>query len=272
MRDGKLDVLVITEGHPYQATPFFAVFDADPGLDWMQAKQPGAQTFFNARLAEMWDAYVMYDMPGIQFRPGQGPLLHEPPKDVQRGFEDLTEAGHGFVFLHHAIAGWPLWPAYGEAIGGRFHYEPGFFAGQNYPDSGYRFDTWHELSVADPTHPVTAGLEAGFSITDEVYLCPIDERHVMPLMRSDYKFVDTNFSSAALAVRGRRGRRDGWAHPQGSNLIAWINRYRNSDIVVIACGDGPSAYANPGFRRLLGNAIRWVARDRPGGPAIPYPG
>ena len=33
---------------------------------------------------------------------------------------DLLTAGKGMVFLHHAIAGWPLWPEYGEVIGDAF--------------------------------------------------------------------------------------------------------------------------------------------------------
>ena len=37
MRDGLLDVLVITEGAPFDADPLLAVFEADPGVQWMQA-------------------------------------------------------------------------------------------------------------------------------------------------------------------------------------------------------------------------------------------
>ena len=269
MRDGKLDVLIITEGHPFQPAPFFAMFDADPGVDWLQAKQPAAQAFFSPRIAEVWDAYLLYDMPGVQFRDGKA-VATNPPDEVVRGFEELAENGHGFVVLHHAIAGWPMWTAYGEAIGARFHYNPGFFNGKEFPDSGYRHDTWHHVSVCPPRHPVATGLGDGFDIVDELYLFPVDEDRVIPILRSDYEFVDSNFSSAKLAVNGRRGRRDGWSHPKGSDLVAWISKYRNSEIVVIQCGDGPSAYSNPGFRRLLANALRWVARDRPGGPAIPY--
>jgi hypothetical protein len=31
--------------------------------------------------------------------------------------------------------------------------------------------------------------------------------------------------------------------------------------VYLALGDGPTAYENPAFRRLIGNAIRWVAAE-----------
>ena len=272
MRDGKLDVLVLTEGHPFQSGPFFAMFDADPGLAWLQARHPGAQQFFNPRIADLWDAYVLYDMPGIEFRPGLDPVFSDPPAHVISGFDQLCDNGHGFVFLHHAVASWPTWPGFADALGARFHYAPGRFAGHDWPDSGYRFDTWHRVDVVDPAHPVVAGLGSGFEITDELYLFPVDESRVHPLLRSDYDFSAENFSSSALALHDRRGRRDGWSHPKGSNLIAWTVPYRRTELVYIQCGDGPRAYANPGFRRLLANAIRWVARHRSDAGVDPYPG
>jgi type 1 glutamine amidotransferase len=55
---------------------------------------------------------------------------------------------------------------------------------------------------------------------------------------------------------------DGWFHPPSSNLIAWARREKASPIVYIQCGHGPTAYANPGFQRLLANAVDWaVGRD-----------
>lgn len=274
VRDGKIDTLLITGGHPFESAPFFAVFDADPGLSWLHAKQPGARQFFDPRVADLWDAFVFYDMSGIMFRDvgsGGQVVAESAPANVVIGFNELCDAGHGFVFLHHSIASWPAWPGYGEALGGRFLYGPGTFAGAEWPDSGYRDDTWHHVTVVEP-HPITAGLGDGFDITDDVFCMAVDESRIRPLMRSDYDFEHTNFSSSALAIQGRRGRRDGWSHPRGSNAVVWTVPYRNTEIVYIQCGAGPSAYANAGFRRLLANAIRWVSRHRSGGPALPYPG
>ena len=80
-------------------------------------------------------------------------------------------------------------------------------------------------------------------------------------MRTTFDTADaSSFFSADLAIRGRRNANDGWSHPPGSNLIAWTRRHGSSPIVYIACGDDPTAYANPGFRRLVENAIRWVAK------------
>jgi type 1 glutamine amidotransferase len=55
---------------------------------------------------------------------------------------------------------------------------------------------------------------------------------------------------------------DGWSHPPGSNLIGWTRTWGNSRIVYLQCGDDAVAYANPWLRRLVQNAIAWVAQVR----------
>lgn len=270
MRDGKLDVLVVTEGTAYRSEPFFAVFSADPAIAWMQAKQPRAQAFFNGRVGGLWDAYVFYDLPGVERRAGEAPTFTPPPADVVRGLDELADAGHGFVFLHHAAAAWPAWPGFERIVGGRFLLAPGAVGGRELPASGYRPTTTHRVTPVDASHPVVEGLAGGFTITDELYLMAVAD-DVQPLLVSDFPHEDVHFSSAELALAGRYGRREGWSHPAGTGVVGWTHRYRNSDVVYLQCGHGPSAYANPGFRRVLGNALRWVARHRPGGPALPYP-
>ena len=104
-----------------------------------------------------------------------------------------------------------------------------------------------------PVGPARVALDAN--------ICPVDEKRVTPLLRSDHRFADDEFYSAELAVQGKMFSREGWSHPPGTDLIAWTHRYRNSPIVYIACGDDPKAYVNPGLRRLLANAIRWVAAE-----------
>jgi type 1 glutamine amidotransferase len=131
-----------------------------------------------------------------------------------------------------------------------------------YPDSGYRFDVTHRVEVLDPTHPVCAGLDDGFTITDELYCFPVFEDHVVPLMRTTFDTSDdSQFFSADLGIRGRRNSNEGWHHPPGSDLVAWVKNAGNSPIVYLQFGDGPTAYGNPSFRRALANAIDWVASD-----------
>jgi len=256
--DTPLSALLVTKGHPFEREPFHAALESFPDIAITSVEQPAAQEFFRPEMAARWDAFVLYDMPGVEFQPGKAPKLHDPPEDYREQFLALLEAGHGFVFLHHAIAGWPTWPEYAEILGGRFLYIPGELRGQRFPDSGYQLGVEHRVSVVDPDHPVTRGVES-FDIEDELYLCPIFEDDVVPLLRSDAAFDDGHFYSSAAAVEGRMFSREGWSHPPGSSLVGWTKRYRNSSIVYLALGDGPKAYANPNFRRLVGNAIRFVA-------------
>jgi hypothetical protein len=106
---------------------------------------------------------------------------------------------------------------------------------------------------------VLAGVEAGFEIEDELYLCPIFEADVVPLLESNAPVDDSGFFSSAQAVAGKMNSREGWSHPPGSSLQGWVHRYAGSPIVYLLPGDGPKAYSHPDYRKLLGNAVRWVA-------------
>lgn len=257
----ELEVLLVTKGHPFERDPFFDVFESWPGISYSAVEQPAAQAFFTPQAADPYDAIVLYDMPGIEFRPGAAPAFHDPPEAFVTGFRELLDAGKGFVFLHHAIAGWPSWPEYAEILGGSFLYEPATVRGRSRPNSGYRHGVKHRVSAVEPGHPVLEGLAEGFEIEDELYLFEAFEDEVVPLLRSDYEFTGENFYSASLAVRGELFSRRDWTHPTGTNLIGWARSSGASPIVYLAMGDGPAAYANPGFRKVLENAVRWVASD-----------
>ena len=69
--------------------------------------------------------------------------------------------------------------------------------------------------------------------------------------------VKENFNAPVASAEERAK----WDHPEGSDLIVWANKAGNSPVVAMDAGDGPEAYANPQFRRLLNNAIHWVASD-----------
>lgn len=258
MTDGQRNVLVITKGHPFEREPFFRIFDEMSGVDWTHVEHPAAEALLTPRQGARFDAYVAYDMPGIRFAPG-GPEMPEPEADLKENFMALVEAGHGFVFLHHAIAGWPAWPDYGELVGGRFLYVPTDVRGRACLDSGYRHGVTHGIRVV-ADHPVTEGVPAEFEITDELYLYEVFEDDVTPLLVSDYDFVRDNFYSAAhVVLRGRMYDNEGWDHPPGSNLIGWAREVGRSRIVYLQCGDDPVAYANEHFRKLIRNAIEWVS-------------
>jgi len=249
--DVSLDVLVVTGGHPYEAEPFFAVFDALEGVRWSHSTSPGLGH----------DVVVFYDMPGLRFTRSDPPVDFVDPSDEQRAtIEALLDTGTGLVFMHHAVAGWPTWERYADIVGGRFHYQPGRLADVDYPDSGYVFDVRHTIEVLQPDHPVCAGLPPAFELTDELYCFPVLDDRVVPLMRTTFDTTDDRlFFSADLAIRGRRNSREGWQHPPGSPVVAWARHEGHSPIVYLQFGDGPVTYGDHWFRRVLHNAITWVA-------------
>lgn len=246
-------VLVVTGGHPFEADPFFAIFDALELDQWSRATTP----------AVGHDVVVFYDMPGLQFTGGDPPVnFPEPSVETRAVIERLLSDGTGLVFMHHAVAGWPAWERYAEIVGGRFHYQPGSLRGRSYPDSGYVFDVSHDVSIIDPDHPVCAGVGSRFTINDELYCFPVFEDSIVPLMRTDFPVHDSSrFYSADLAIRGRRNSNDDWSHPAGSPLVAWAKTAGNSPVVYLQFGDGPVTYADTNFRRVLRNSIDWVASD-----------
>lgn len=252
------ELLVIARGHPYEREALAALFDAMQDVRWSLVEQPAAALLVASGACRgRFDAIVCYDMPGVDFSGPVPGLSVPPPADYVRGLLDLMEAGQGFVFLHHALAAWPAWEEYAGIVGGRFHYRPSRLRGIDWPDSGYRRHVEHTVSVVSG-HPVTAGLPARFTVRDELYLCPVFEEDVEPLLRSDHAFEDANFHSALRAITGNPDSNTGWTHPPGSALVGWAKHHRASPIVYLQGGDDGEALSDPNFRRLVHNAVDWV--------------
>ncbi|MFM6854098.1 MAG: ThuA domain-containing protein [Sphingopyxis sp.] len=255
-----LQCLVAVRGHPFDRTAFDAVFQSMDGISATMVDQPAAARLMTPDGLAGFDALILYDMPGLDFTVGSGaPAYIDPPPALKAGLRAVLDAGLGVVALHHALAGWPTWDEYGEWLGGRFLYHPGMVRGAPMPDSGYAHDVQHGISVVGD-HPVTAGVPRQFTLRDELYLSPIFAQDVTPLLASDAVFDRDHFWSADLAVQGRMYDRAGWDHPAGSNLVGWAKTAINSRLVYLQPGDGPSAYDDPNYRRLVENAIRWVAQ------------
>ena len=52
----------------------------------------------------------------------------------------------------------------------------------------------------------------------------------------------------------------GWSRPDGSDLIGWTRRAGTSGLVYLQPGDDAITCDNPVYRRLIRNAVHWVAR------------
>lgn len=269
----KPNILVLTRGHPFDRNAYFGMLEGIRAFEWTHAEHPAAQLLIASGAAERFDGFLFYDMPGLDFLSGNPrPRYVEPIAGFKEGLLKLMDMGKGFVFTHHAIAGWPSWPEYAEILGGRFLYRPDSLRGRARPDSGYRHNVPHTVRTLKD-HPITRGITS-FAITDELYLFEVFDDAIEPLLASDYAFVRDNFYSATLAIAGKMYANDGWSHDPGLPLIGWAKSYRSSPIAYLQCGDGPEAYAAPAIKTLIEQAVGWTltgearawARERRGKP------
>ena len=191
-------VLIVSKGHDYDHTAFHAMFAAMPDVVTTLVEQPAAQVLLEPEHVGAYDCVLFYDMSGI---PGIG-LLHDgannsgvPPPKYRAAIESMLARGTGIVMLNHATVSWPEWPLWREISGSSFMLRRGLLDGIEVPGSGYRGghgplpNPTIKLRPTGP-HPVLAGLDDGFEITDEIYLKTAGfESRVVPLLRADYDFV-----------------------------------------------------------------------------------
>lgn len=251
------DLVVLSGGHPYDEAAFAALLDSLDGWRVTHLIHPEAERLVGEGTADAAEAILFYDMPGYTF--ADGTVTMRPPGEAfRRALEARFAAGRGAVAMHHALAGWALWPQWADWLGGRFLYQPGTVGGRAVADSGYRHDV-NYLAAVMPGHPVTSGVPAEFALSDELYLAEVFEDEIVPLVRARHPFVRDGFYSAAAAVAGRMFDNQGWDHPPGSDLVAWTKKAGAADLVYLQFGDGPAAYTNAAVRLLLANALRFVA-------------
>jgi len=256
---GDIKVLLITKFHPFNREPFFQTFDSfGSDITWTHVEQPAAQMFFDPERSKAYDVFVLYDAFAgrVRRKKADGTFENvetEPSPELRRGFKAMLQQGKGMVFFHHALASWVhTWPEYVEVMGGAADWGLPLkgIRGKDYPYSGYRGGVQEHVTVVDKTHPITQGLGDGFDIVDETYLCPMFEDSVHPLLRTDFKPIDSNFP--AQSARG-------WKHEPGSNMTGWVKTAEKSPIVYIQHGHDEKAWENPAFRTLMLNSIKWAS-------------
>jgi type 1 glutamine amidotransferase len=140
----------------------------------------------------------------------------------------FVEGGGGLVVLHHALADnwqWKWWTE--EVVGGRF------LMGQDgsKPRSAAKANVVLEARPV-VEHPVLAGVG------------------VLKFNDEGYKGMD-HFPGAKVLMEVD--------HPDNDRQAVWIGPWRKSRVVAIQLGHGAGAYRDPGFRRLLANAVLWAA-------------
>lgn len=260
-RRASMKVLSMTGGHRVDHEAFFAMMISvadELNAGWCHSVQPPAQRWLAA--GSGFDAVVLHDLPGLALARGTAPTPIKPSERVRTDLRDMTDAGVGIIVLHHALAGWPTWDGWAEALGARFSYAPGSLRGCPLPSSGTRLETF-TISPQPGGHRVCAGIES-FTITDEPYHFWIDEDRVVPLLRSDVDMDGARFISTYEHVLvGEEQAPSCEALGTGSNLVGWATAVGASPVVVIQPGDSGATFAHPMYRKLLANALAWVTSE-----------
>jgi type 1 glutamine amidotransferase len=146
----------------------------------------------------------------------------------RKNLQAFLESGGGLVVLHHALADnwqWKWW--YEDVVGGRM------LMGQDgdMPRSTAKApDVLNVRPVAK--HPVLAGVGV-LKLDDESYKGEWVSPKNLILMETD--------------------------NPNNVKPVVWIGPWQKSRVVVIQMGHGPATHHDPGYRRLVHNAILWAA-------------
>ncbi len=147
----------------------------------------------------------------------------------QNNLKQLLSQGIGLVAMHHNLAAYPDFVDYKNIIGGKFYLK----AEGDQPQCTYKHGVDMKVRIADRNHPITQGME-DFTINDESYknVWHAGDNHV--LLTTD--------------------------EPTSDNALAWVRSYGRGKVCTIALGHDGTAYANPGFRKFVAQAIQWVAQ------------
>jgi len=138
---------------------------------------------------------------------------------------DFVEKGKGLLLLHAAVwYNWDDWPAYNR----------------NYVGGGSRsHEKYQEFKnyVVNPAHPVTKGVPAKFEFRDELY------RHA----------PDPSARGVEVLAIGQSKETDA-VYP-----AVFVVKHPKARIVGITLGHDEHSHLHEAYRRLLANAVDWIA-------------
>lgn len=221
-----LRILVVTDDRKFNREAFFAMFDSFAGIRWEEMSQPRILGFLGTDSILHYDAVVFYDMPEAV----------SPTESQRQAMLRFFGSNAPVIFLHHALLSYSPWDGFQDIIGGRYYNKtPWVTEAGDTLRSVYQHDVQYNVRIANTRHPVTHGLK-NFPITDETYRNFVVKKDVEILLTTN--------------------------HPWSGPVIGWVNKFGNSNIVYLMNGHDEKAYENPHFRRLLLNAIHWVASNK----------
>lgn len=156
---------------------------------------------------------------------------------VRQAIMAHADAGKGLLIAHAAMwYNWKDWPEYNQTIvsgGSRGHDKYGSF----------------DVTVTEPKHPVTEGVESKFTLKDERYY---------------YKADSTGPGVTVLASSSRSEGRTPDGAVAGSDEIfpsVFVVNHPKARIVGLALGHDAESHNTASYQALLRNSVQWVARN-----------
>jgi hypothetical protein len=211
-----MSVAVVTGGHAFDVPNFHRLFRAlSPDVEaYIQSIDDFASSPEDVR--DAYDAVVFHIMmmegPTDEGHPWWG----GKPKTA---LEHLGATPQGIVVLHHAILAYPQWPLWRE------------LTGLANPLFGYHIGLTVTSQVANPSHPITNGLQ-DWTMVDETYTMDSAGAGNDVLITCD--------------------------HPQSMKTIAWTRRYRQARVFCYQAGHDNRTWVDPNFREVLRRGICWT--------------
>jgi hypothetical protein len=117
-------------------------------------------------------------------------------------------------------------------LGGKYFHKPTLLDGIEYQPCSYIHDLHFRANIADKNHPVTRGVN-DFELFDETYKGYWVDPSVKVLITTD--------------------------EPSSTPVIGWTKTYGKAKIVVLQSGHDSPTFRNPDFRKLLRQALIYVA-------------
>jgi len=218
----RLRVLVVTGGHSFDQAPFEGMFKEEASLECVFLALQDESEVFEDISNWSYDVLVLYNM------------TQEIPAQRRRHFLDLLEQGLGLVVLHHGMAAFNEWPEYRKIIGAAYRLTDTEEEGVLYRKTQWKIGVEMPMHVEDPSHPIIAGVQ-DFAILDETY-----------------KGYDLEPDNQLLLSCGE---------PRSQHEVAWARRYGNAKVCTIQPGHGPTVFSDENYRRMVIQALRWVAPE-----------
>ena len=225
---GKINVAVIWGGHPFDHPRFFNLFEGHDDIAYFPLEQKkGGESFENI---DDWkyDVIALYNF-----------AQTITPKQ-QENFIKLLDRGVGLFIMHHANGAYKNWPEFWKIAGVTYYFDKRMENGKEIGRSWFKPGVTYKVHVADPDHPITRGIK-DYEIVDETYCRTVIEPSVHPLLTT--------------------------TEPSSDSPVGWTKTYLNARVCYIQHGHGPlkdpnkpNAYNNENYRKLVPQAIRWVAK------------